>query len=88
MLSFHILSNPKILDFMDSNKKGMTNEKNFLKNRKSWTQYDFKNNSIISKLSQNMESFFQSLEAKKKMDNIYLFSTKFLKVSSSVILLY
>jgi hypothetical protein len=35
--------------------------------KKSWTQYDFKNNnSIICKVSQNMGSFFQSLEEKKR----------------------
>jgi hypothetical protein len=51
---------------MDKNqKKGMTNEKNFFLKRKSWTQYKFKNNSIICKVSQNIGSFFQSLEEKK-----------------------
>jgi hypothetical protein len=73
---------------MDNNKKRMTNEKNFLKKRKCWTQYDFENNSIICKVSQNMGSFFQSLEEKKRLTILFYFSPQnFFKVSPSLILL-
>ncbi len=62
----------------------MINEKNLIKKKKKLDSID---NSIICKVSQNMGFFFFNLWRKKKVDNIYFFPTKFLKVSTSLVLL-